>query len=175
MNRKLAGLVAGLVFAFSATVAHAIPWVLSGVTFDDGGTAYGTFDYNADTDILSNINITTTAGTALSGTSYIFEHPYNSLADNYLALVDSIAADLTGITALVFDLTNPMTNGGGSISLSGRFEGICSNSSCSMLDSNEPYRFIDEGSITSSVPEPTTLALMGLGLAGIGWKRRKAA
>ena len=27
----------------------------------------------------------------------------------------------------------------------------------------------------SSIPEPTTLALMGLGLAGIGWKRRKAA
>ncbi len=27
----------------------------------------------------------------------------------------------------------------------------------------------------SSVPEPTTIALMGLGLAGIGWKRRKAA
>jgi len=26
-----------------------------------------------------------------------------------------------------------------------------------------------------SVPEPTTLALMGLGFAGIGWKRRKAA
>ncbi|MES9956198.1 MAG: PEP-CTERM sorting domain-containing protein [Sedimenticola sp.] len=30
-------------------------------------------------------------------------------------------------------------------------------------------------SFNTSVPEPTTLALMGLGLAGIGWKRRKAA
>jgi len=27
----------------------------------------------------------------------------------------------------------------------------------------------------SSIPEPTTLALMGFGLAGIGWMRRKAA
>lgn len=37
-----------------------------------------------------------------------------------------------------------------------------------------PYGLFD-AKVQVPVPEPTTLALMGLGLAGIGWKRRKAA
>ncbi len=35
--------------------------------------------------------------------------------------------------------------------------------------------YLDDVVIDATIPEPTTLALMGLGLAGIGWKQRKAA
>ena len=40
---------------------------------------------------------------------------------------------------------------------------------------SEPDPFPSVGFRINAVPEPTTLVLMGLGLAGIGWKRRKAA
>ena len=68
------GLVAGLVLTLS-TPAHAILWTLSGVTFDDGGTASGSFDYDADTNTLSSINIVTTAGGTLAGAIFTFQHP----------------------------------------------------------------------------------------------------
>ena len=59
-----------------ASIAQAVPitWTFTGVTFDDGGTASGTFVYDpALGKVLSAVtatNITTTAGTTLSGYTY---------------------------------------------------------------------------------------------------------
>ena len=44
-----------------SAVANGVPliWYLSGVEFTDGGTASGSFTYDADSNTYSNINITT--------------------------------------------------------------------------------------------------------------------
>jgi hypothetical protein len=48
----------------SATPLH---WQLNGVTFEDGGRAFGGFDYDSSTSTHSNINITTTPGKLVQG------------------------------------------------------------------------------------------------------------
>ena len=51
----------------SFALADGITWNLSGVTFDDGGAASGSFVYDAPTNTFSAIDITTTPGSAFAG------------------------------------------------------------------------------------------------------------
>ncbi len=78
--------------------------------------------------------------------------------------IDSIMAEFTTLL--------PSGDGDG-------FLGVISTnafSSVRLFDASQNESFgLDNVSFGGSVPEPTTLALMGLGLAGIGWKRRKTA
>ena len=64
--RRLAGMLAlSLILTLAClTNASAIPvtWMLSGMTFDDGGTASGYFVYDADTDTLSASSISVAGG-----------------------------------------------------------------------------------------------------------------
>ena len=50
--------------------AVSVKYTLNDVVFNDGGAANGSFVYDADTNLYSNIAIETTAGTILEGAIY---------------------------------------------------------------------------------------------------------
>lgn len=160
-----------------AAPAGAVPvtWTLQDVTFTDGGTATGSFVYDADTNIFSGLDITTSFYAAFGSA---VTYSISTALSNSTRFDAVLAFPLFGNPRFIFDLVSPMTNAGGTINIALGFgdpdlEGICINSDCSAAGS---VRFITSGAITS-VPEPATIALFGAGLAGLGWigRRRKAA
>jgi hypothetical protein len=145
--------------------------------FDDGGSAFGSFLYDADTNTFSSVNIQTTAGTALTGVAY----PDFASGDASILFLNSdpSALDLTGVWQLALGLTGPMTNAGGVIPLGSMGQGselLCASADCIQLAG---LRFIEAGaiegeSVMTQIPEPSTLALVGIGLAAL-WRRRRGS
>src|SRR5260370_7191267 len=69
---KLSRLLLGALPLLWTAVANAAPvaYTLSGVTLSDGGTASGSFSYDAAANTYSNINIVTTTAGTRSGATY---------------------------------------------------------------------------------------------------------
>jgi len=169
------GLIAAVLF-FSCAGASAgtLTWTISGVTFNDGGTASGTFDYDADTDTFSNIDITTTAGTVFGASTY------TSLAGAYPSSPDLVYLQTTTGTIRLFDFGTSanMTDGGGIIPLaldplSGGTAGEdnCYNGTCTLVYSS-PIRYSTTGTVSAptsgAAPEPASFVLLIGGLGGLG-------
>lgn len=159
-----------------APLAQAAPiqWVLQDVLFSDGGTAFGSFVYDADTNTFSSIAITTTDGSALSGSFYEFINFDPGLADADSVLLAAAADPMFGTPAFNMNLATPMTNAGGTIDLAVAppplaFESTCLTNPCTTFFSID--REIVSGSI-SAVPLPGAVWLLMTALGFLGVARR---
>jgi hypothetical protein len=149
-------------FLYSAhSNAAPVVWTLDNVHFEDGGIATGSYTYDADSGYFSDVVITTTAGSMLSGGSFDIANCSNAECTQILV---RRAGFQIAKPALYLSFDAPMTNVGGALPLvlagSRQFDGLSTN------------RDIISGAVTT-VPIPSAVWLFGSALAGLGWMRRR--
>lgn len=157
---------------FSSANAATIQWSLSGVTFDDGGTASGTFSTDSVSGNLLSYNLTTSAGSTLPGFNYNASN--SSIYGNNVFSVNSFLLTNNSPFAIPYlnlSFQNSLTTAAGATdALINNNSWECNN--CSSV------RYITGGeAVSSAVPEPETYAmlLVGLGLMGFLRRRRKTS
>jgi hypothetical protein len=131
-------LIISILFLSQTTQAALITWQLQDFSFDDGGTAYGSFVYDTDSRLLSNIDIHTTNGSRVGGRDYVATAGQWGNNSNYgiLAFTDtSSTVNYFGAGWLRMDFHSiyNVTNVGVSLNqwIAVGAESYCANSVCS--------------------------------------------
>jgi len=172
MQFRLFSALAIVMFALVGPAnASIINWTLSGVAFNDGGTATGTFSTDSTTGNITAFDITTTTGTTLNGlqydttTSYLYGN--NVFSSNSFLLITNLGDRYLNLT-----FVNPLT----SLGIDALRTDVPTLGSWECLNCTSERRIESGFAISSAVPEPSTWAMMILGFAGVGFMayRRKS-
>jgi hypothetical protein len=178
IKKSLAVLAASTLLFAAAAEAAPVTWNLQNWTFDDGGTASGSFVFDASTRSYSNVSVLSTSGTVRTGARYVLPDPASAGNANFAAWVTGLFADFTGTPVMAVNWVSALTDAGGTVGVKlAGFHGeyACDDASCN--GAVDPARFLRSGAVTTvttvAVPLPATLPLVGLALTMLGALRRR--
>ena len=172
-----------ILLAAGQSVAAPVTWSLNDVSFDDGASLTGTFIYDADTNVFSDISILSQGGQGNSGSTAGWDNNVVFASDELGFELLSANSDEINIEqfftcgfggclrALSLTFKSSLTNAGGLVSLgSGSIEQLKPFGFEDYVD----FRNIVSGSVSATVvPIPAAVWLFGSALAGLGIARRR--
>jgi hypothetical protein len=171
----IVSVLAGL-FLMGPAYSASVTWVVDGV-FDNSYTVDGAFDFDADTNDYSNVDVNLWNGATLVANYGTVDIMPTTSSVN-LSLTDGFSevGDKTGNLVLVLGFPTPLDPLDSPVSLT--FEGSsrlaeCGNSGCTFWLNQ--FSEMTEGQV-EVVPVPAAIWLFGSGLLGlVGIARRKKA
>ncbi|MCK6371416.1 MAG: VPLPA-CTERM sorting domain-containing protein [Gammaproteobacteria bacterium] len=179
MHRFIIGFLGSLLMGLSSAIAAPVQWTLKNVLFDDGGTASGTFVYDATLNVYSNFNITTTAGGSFGGATYTnyLNSPFGPTL-NFITAAGTSSDLGIGGTWIGLSFSSGLSNAGGVVSLAGGQESICTTNPppgffCGGAGNATLLRSVVSGAVSAVVPVPAAVWLFGGALGALGMMKRR--
>jgi hypothetical protein len=180
------GLAIGLILVQPA-LAVPVAWTMHGVTLSNGGTVTGTFVYDADANLYSDVSIDVNSDILLNGSvaddPAMFLH-YDDVSNwpvawdsSTISMTNQWEGEYNGDAAIestyqTFSFAQQLTNAGGVISIAsgwGELQHVLN------FGSGSGYTYTVTGGNVSAVPIPAAVWLFGSALAGLGYLRKRIA
>lgn len=152
LGAAVLGLCVGLACA-PVAIAFPVTWTLSGATFSDGGTATGSFVYDADTNTLSNWSVSVAGGNTGTFPPMTYDTTTASgTISGQGATLTGVMLSAAGNRQLRMPSVSALTDTGGTIAIdfANLYQGECFN--CS------PYRAFTTGNLVGTAAPTITSA-----------------